>query len=340
MTEKYFASANGYSGFRSYFDSVFTEEDLTRLYILKGGPGTGKSTLMKRISSEFRDLTDKCELILCSSDPESLDGVILTTKAGRIAITDGTAPHVLDTQFPGAISEIINLGEGWDSTGLCTKREEITKLIIQKKAAYKQAYEMLEVAGRTKARYLSIIGEHFDRNRAVTAAKILLSENNRYKEKMSIRLLESFGKSGRIFLPAPEGCETITICGKYHSADLYLLVIKEVAENSGYIKTVIPSVLNEYFYHGIITDTKSYLISDEGISADEFLSDFTPSEVNELQTLDTIHENLLALAKEHFSIASDKHFLLEKIYSSLMEYTVNDEVENRLKKEIKAFLNL
>ena len=50
MKEIYFASANGYRGFRSYFNEVFAEEGLDKLFILKGGPGTGKSTLMKRLA--------------------------------------------------------------------------------------------------------------------------------------------------------------------------------------------------------------------------------------------------------------------------------------------------
>ena len=42
--EKYFAAANTESGFFSLFDEVFSPEHLRRIYILKGGPGTGKST--------------------------------------------------------------------------------------------------------------------------------------------------------------------------------------------------------------------------------------------------------------------------------------------------------
>ena len=139
MTEKYFASANGYCGFRSYFKEVFCEENLSRLFILKGGPGTGKSTFMKRIVMELSGEVDRCELILCSSDKESLDGVILSTKAGRVAILDGTAPHVLDPRFPGAVSEIVNLGEGWDGKRLSARRGEVIRLTHAKREAYSSA---------------------------------------------------------------------------------------------------------------------------------------------------------------------------------------------------------
>ena len=42
---KYFAAANTYKGFISYFDTVFDPEKVSRLYVLKGGPGTGKTAL-------------------------------------------------------------------------------------------------------------------------------------------------------------------------------------------------------------------------------------------------------------------------------------------------------
>ena len=33
----FFAAANGYSGFRSYFDKIFNPKDYDAIYILKGG---------------------------------------------------------------------------------------------------------------------------------------------------------------------------------------------------------------------------------------------------------------------------------------------------------------
>ena len=70
----YFACANSSRGFCNYFESNL--QGLERLYILKGGPGTGKSTLMKEIGADFYDLGYDIEFIYCSSDPSSLDGVL------------------------------------------------------------------------------------------------------------------------------------------------------------------------------------------------------------------------------------------------------------------------
>ena len=47
---EYFASANGYTGFRSYFDTVYKSENFDKIIILQGGPGSGKSSLMKALA--------------------------------------------------------------------------------------------------------------------------------------------------------------------------------------------------------------------------------------------------------------------------------------------------
>jgi Mrp family chromosome partitioning ATPase len=51
MMKKFFAAANTEMGFRSLFDEIFAPEKFRRIYILKGGPGTGKSTLMRNLGA-------------------------------------------------------------------------------------------------------------------------------------------------------------------------------------------------------------------------------------------------------------------------------------------------
>lgn len=340
MTEKYFASANGYSGFRSYFKDVFSEEDLCRYFILKGGPGTGKSTFMKRIAENFSERVDSCELILCSSDTQSLDGVILAKKGRRIAIVDGTAPHTVDPNFPGAVSEIINLGEGWDSSGLVARRDTIIALSRTKGAEYFAAYEALALAGKLNDRIISIAAAHFDKKRAEVAAQILLSDNEKNIDRPRVRLVSSFGKSGRILLPFFERFEKIKICGKYGSATLFVSLLKVLAERSSLVTTLLPSALDGNFYDGILTGDRAYIIAEDGISAEEFLTEFSVEERAELAELTHIHDRLLRLATEHFSNASNIHFSLEDIYSSLMNYEKNEEKLHAVKSLCAAALDI
>ena len=123
MQKEYFAAINSSRGFISFFDSIFAGRD--RLYIIKGGPGTGKSTLMRKVADEAEKNGMDSELIFCSSDPSSLDGVIIPSL--DTAIVDGTAPHLMDASLPGTKDEILNLGQFWNSDELYARRDDIEK---------------------------------------------------------------------------------------------------------------------------------------------------------------------------------------------------------------------
>ena len=81
----YFAAANTFSGFKSNFKSVFAPEKFDRIFIIKGGPGTGKSTLMKRIGEYFAPKRYEVTRFLCSSDTSSLDGLTVSLRNRKIA---------------------------------------------------------------------------------------------------------------------------------------------------------------------------------------------------------------------------------------------------------------
>ena len=79
---------------------------------MKGGPGVGKSSFMKKIATEFADKGYDVEIFPCSSDPGSLDAVVI--KKLGVVLIDATAPHIVDPKIPGAIDEIVNFGDFWD----------------------------------------------------------------------------------------------------------------------------------------------------------------------------------------------------------------------------------
>ena len=88
--KKVFPGNNTSQGFYPFYDYII-KPDCNRLLILKGGPGVGKSTLMKRIGDTLMEKGFDVELHFCSSDPDSLDGVVIP--ALDVAVIDGTAPH-------------------------------------------------------------------------------------------------------------------------------------------------------------------------------------------------------------------------------------------------------
>lgn len=52
------------------------------------------------------------EYFYCSSDTDSLDGI--ASPSLKVAAIDGTAPHVIEPDYPGVYDEIINLEDFWD----------------------------------------------------------------------------------------------------------------------------------------------------------------------------------------------------------------------------------
>ena len=95
---RFFLGSNSPQGFVSRFDQLDCGDPQWHTFIIKGGPGCGKSTFMKRIASVFAERCAGMQLIPCSSDPESLDAVILPE--WKVSIVDGTAPHVLEPKNP------------------------------------------------------------------------------------------------------------------------------------------------------------------------------------------------------------------------------------------------
>ena len=85
---QYFLGANSPSGFYSLYDHLLPPERASRFYILKGGPGCGKSTLMRKVARRAEEAGETVEYTLCSGDPDSLDAILLPRLG--VAIVDGT----------------------------------------------------------------------------------------------------------------------------------------------------------------------------------------------------------------------------------------------------------
>ena len=112
----FFLGANTPSGFVGYLDDLYDERDGWRAYLIKSGPGSGKSTLMRSVLRRATEAGEQAEVILCSSDPSSLDGVIL--RKHKLCILDATAPHIIEPKYWGAVETIVDLGSCMDNAQL------------------------------------------------------------------------------------------------------------------------------------------------------------------------------------------------------------------------------
>lgn len=140
---KVFPGGNTAYGFYSFYDQIIPE-DARRILIIKGGPGVGKSSFMRAIAEALLQEGWDVEFHCCSSDNNSLDGLVVP-EAG-VALIDGTAPHVLDPRNPGAVDEIIHLGDHWNEAGLRASREAILELNRQVAYLFARAYNYLAQA--------------------------------------------------------------------------------------------------------------------------------------------------------------------------------------------------
>ncbi len=144
MKQSYFLGSSGKNGFFSCFSQLSPNIEGQYTYIIKGGPGTGKSSMMKKIASEMEKRDIECERIRCSSDPDSLDGIIFPSL--RVSIADGTSPHTMDPDYPGATGEIVNLGDCWNKKKLFEQKEIIIELTDKNKTCHRRSRRFIESA--------------------------------------------------------------------------------------------------------------------------------------------------------------------------------------------------
>ena len=139
----FFAGSNSGRGFYSFFQNIIGDE-AQRIYLLKGGPGTGKSRFMEDLARAVGQRGYERELFFCSSDSNSLDAVAFPELG--VAIIDATKPHALDAEWPGCRDELICLGNFWSGQGLREHREEIMSKGREKQEYFASAFRYFEAA--------------------------------------------------------------------------------------------------------------------------------------------------------------------------------------------------
>jgi hypothetical protein len=158
-----YPGGNTPGGFFSYYAHILPSSEARRVFILKGGPGTGKSTLMRKVGLELVKKGFNVEFMHCSSDNNSLDGLVIPEL--KVSIIDGTSPHMVDPLYPGAVEEIVNLGQFWSQEGFDQSREKIIALNQKIKGHFATAYRYLRAASALKEDTESIYEQALDKGR-------------------------------------------------------------------------------------------------------------------------------------------------------------------------------
>nr|MDD6336729.1 hypothetical protein [bacterium] len=142
----YFLGSNSPAGFKSYFSQLDNLAEGSRLYIVKGGPGCGKSSLMRTCGEALLKKGEDIHWLHCSSDPDSLDGFI--APGAGVAMADGTAPHVMEPCAPGARESIISLYECLDEGILSRQADRICALFSDISTWHARAVTRLDIYRR------------------------------------------------------------------------------------------------------------------------------------------------------------------------------------------------
>lgn len=335
--DSYFAARNGHRGFESRFDKVFMPRDFQKIFILKGGPGTGKSTLMRGLVSFANSTGLPCEAVLCSSDTSSLDGVIVRNGKRRVAVIDGTAPHATDPKYPGAVEEIVDLGEGFDISRLESQRDEILRLTTDKSAAYSAAYRALGEAGDEFNTIWSELRDSDLYSEADEIANELAAGESEVKNTLLNNeiIYSAFGKSGYFRLPLTGGIPCVNFVGHPLVCALSASLMLRALRSKNAVVRIARSALDDRLIDRIYTAERVYTFCE----GDDGAVDLGDLSLPERARCDyEKYTKLLSGAKEHFADASRCHFALEGIYRECVDFTHNDRVFEHLRDRITDYL--
>ena len=247
MNSKFFLAANSADGFYSVFDKCFDAKKDWLCYIIKGGPGTGKSSFMRRLYNTASSKNIPATLCMCSSDPESLDAVIFPTL--KKVIMDGTAPHTVDPKFPAVCEQIINTGEFWNAEALQLDKQKVIGLIEKNSAYHKIASSYIKASGKASRDNFSLSLNATDIekciNFAITTAEknIPITKNTGYSW---IRFLGGITPKGIIHYTETVNAikNKIIIRDEYGAAaSIILSVLNDIAVSRGHETIIIKNEL-------------------------------------------------------------------------------------------------
>ena len=342
-TRAFFAAANSGEGFKSFYREIFSPEKLLRRYLIKGGAGSGKSTLMRRVAEHASERGHRVEYYYCSSDYTSLDGIVID---GRVALVDSTAPHILEPELAGATDEIVDTGLFWDSRALSAQKDRIAELSARKGECYRGAYRYLEAALALDRRSRELMHRYVRSDklrRAAARAVASIPDGSGYSLEVGIR--SSVGMKGRYSLDTyeKEAKRLVSVSDCYCAGGLFISALIDEARRKGFrvrvsfdpVSTDIPdAVLFEESGTCFVVGAGE---AESKINMKRFFS-FSRSSAQarvaraEFRADRRLYDGLLEYACERLAEAGEAHFELERIYGECMDF----EAESRYCESLAA----
>lgn len=333
--DAFFVASNSANGFCSYYEECFGDAKLSSVFIIKGGPGTGKSRFMRDVSDYAMEHGWVRRMIYCSSDADSLDGVILQRGDISIAMLDGTAPHVYEPKFPGVREELINLGAFWDGEQLRSQVDEIRRYQEQKSKGYRMAYRYLSAYGAVYRNLREVVAPYVRKKAIAEYAKKLMSQvPDGTGFESTTALLSSVGMSGVVrfdtYAAQAKKLYLIEDCRETAGdlmAELYRLAAEKQLRVRVSRNPILPDILDGLFLTDsgvafVTGDREFCLYPHRGISMRRFLRVAEMRSVKEIVNFNQrMLRALLDETMEQMRTVRQSHFALESIYSSAMNFS-------------------
>lgn len=343
----FFPGGNTSLGFYSFYNYIISQDTATRKICIKGGPGTGKSSLMKKVGIFFNDKGYDVEYHHCSSDNNSLDGVVI--KGLNIAILDGTSPHVVDPQNPGAVDEILNMGQHWNEDGFKKYRKEIIQTNRQIKNRFERAYRFIGAAKLVHddwSNYYRI---------SLNKSKLAVLQEDLKSKILQNHEVREMGTERHLFATAftPNGIVTFIDSLYEDSEKVFVLnggpgtgktrvlrfMLEEALKRGFFVEVYHDPLIPDRIEHIIIPELKTAIITSNEINQKKFIGtqiymdnliDYCLIDKDEVQKDKDTFYQLLNKGLNIIASAKELHDNLEKYYIENMKFKELDEVYDKL----------
>ena len=336
-----FPGSNTPKGFYSFYKEGL--KDMERVFVLKGGPGTGKSTLMRKIAHNMLERGYDVELWQCSSDNDSIDGVIIPDLA--IAVVDGTAPHVVDPVYPGAVDEIVNLGNHWNQSLLREHKDEIKALTTEISQRFQTAYTYLNQAKVAYDAWCEITSTVTPEENEALLAQILDTVFAAVKPKVRHFFASAITPNGWVGydqeLSSRCAIRYLLKCKQMEQIHLALAKVAEVAITQGHDADLYHSAMEPDFLEMVVLPHLSIALIDSnavGLEPNygDVLIDMDGEDEKNPETVRYFEQwqMLLSEAKNQIAAAKGLHNQLESYYIQAMNFEEIDQVAKHVFAEI------
>ncbi len=156
-----FTSSHTGQGFVTFIPGLL--EKIKRVYVLKGAPGSGKSTFIRCMGDSLAEQGYDVEFWMSAEDPMNPEGVYIIQM--ETAIVNGNLPLTIDPKYPGITGSIINLSAYLDELRINKYGAEIMELVDRVEMQGLQAVSLLEQAALIKGEMLQASDEGFNENK-------------------------------------------------------------------------------------------------------------------------------------------------------------------------------